>query len=837
MKKILTAVIAFAASAQLFAVDYATLQTQVLTFYSYQRAGLSTGSCYNLNSGFTNASHNGDNYNGNLLDGGWYDAGDYIKFGMNLGYSAYCLLKGYDIFPSGYADNTSFSHGSADGIPDVLNEAKVATDWMIKAVINESTVVLDVGIAQDEHQTWGVVYASGRSGSQIGLCTGGDIPATYAACLALMSTLYRKYDATYADQCLAKAKVAFTFAKNKFASGNNYCTPQLKDSKALYDYPTVSSVKNQQINDRMVAAGIELYRATSNGDPIYRTWATKSITEFYNCMGYAFIGPLASFEVWRQGLGGPSALTTNVGFIDSKIVTASNQFKDVYQNSGWGTARDIGTAAMEYAMVYVTTASETQRTTYLTKLKNHVNWLIGSGTNNTQSYICGVGNGPTKIHYRTTNYGPVPGGIVSGPTGLTDTWSNDGTANHCEVAIDYNAGLVGALAFLKELESTSDTCVRISTAFSASPSTGVDFTSKSVTFTAGFSKSVTWTITINGSYGTKTLTGSGTSISATWDGTADKGGFLGGETVSAALVINKTISAIDLVKASALQIVIAKNKKESSISGDIVLDDFEDKDTVTKINSGKWRGFGTKTGFSATTVSAVTDSGSVALYVNGTADKNDNTVWAGAKATFNGDGTAASIGSIKSVAFDLRCKNKSIFVRVELEQSTITDNAYYGVVIPVTTVSNRYRVNIADFVQPDWKTSTTALDLNAISALRFTVYDSTGSVYLYLDNVAINGLSVGVKNLGSNFKQLATAFKPVVSQGTLAYCVPQDVKGQVTLAIFNIAGKEVLKRTVTADDAHAISVSLDHLPAGSYTVSNTVNGATIGKAMRFVLAK
>ena len=63
-------------------------------------------------------------------------------------------------------------------------------------------------------------YESGRSGNQILLCSGADIPATYALS-CLMSTLYRKFDKSYADLCLAKAKVAFEFARKKIEAGRD----------------------------------------------------------------------------------------------------------------------------------------------------------------------------------------------------------------------------------------------------------------------------------------------------------------------------------------------------------------------------------------------------------------------------------------------------------------------------------------------------------------------------------------------------------------------------------------------------------------------------------------
>lgn len=835
MKKLIAGLIALIFSLQTYAAtDYTKLQELVLKFYGYQRAGLKSGSCNNLNSGFTSASHNGDAYNNNPLDGGWYDAGDYIKFGMNMSYSLYCLLKGYDIFPSGYSDNYDGAYKSKDNIPDVLNEAKVGTDWLLKAVIDESTVVLDVGIASEEHSTWGVTNASGRTGSKIVLCDGGDIPATYAACLALMSVLYKKYDADYSAQCLAKAKVAFTFAKNKINAKKEYCTAQTKAGAALYDYPTVDNKKKQQVTDRMAAAGVELYRATNNADPIYRTWAAKSIGEFSNCMGYAFVGPLAAFEVWRQGLGGAGALNTNISFCDAKIITtSSNQFYNVYQNSSWGTARDVGTVAMEFAMAYVVSSNETSRASYLTKVKNHIGWTVGEIGK--RSYVCGFNSGPSKCHYRTTSYGAVPGGVVSGPKGLDDNWSDDGTPDHSEVAVDYNAGLVGACAFMRALSDPGD-CIKISTAFSATPKANVDFTSGSVTLSATLSKSAAWTVKIIGSCGSKVITGTGTSVSAKWDGSADAGQFLGSESVNATLSVDGSIVAYDLVKAAPIPITIAKAKKVGLTDSDVLIDDFQDNDLKNKVG-GTWEAAGSKIGFGGTTAKLDTVNSSGVFVSSGSSNSNDYSGYTGVKTTFNEDGSAVDkLKSMKSVIFDLMStKNTDIYV--ELEQESITDGAYFSAVVPGKVAMNTYRVNIEDFKQPDWKKSEGTLDLTKIKSLRFTCHDSVGSISITVDNVAINSYATPVRMSQLSSKQLKDAFKPVVSKGVLSYNVPVQLDGIVNMSVYNMAGKVVMRKSVPLNASHSISLSLEKLPAGTYAVSNSINGEIVNKNMKFVLTK
>ncbi|MBN1575270.1 MAG: glycoside hydrolase family 9 protein [Chitinispirillaceae bacterium] len=824
MKKILAMALTLLIVSTLFAQrDYSSLHNMLIKFYQYQRAGLKTGSANNANSGFTAASHNGDNYNGNPLDGGWYDAGDYIKFGMNLAYSVYCLLKGYDVFPGAYATGSG-------SVPDLLMQAKFATDYLCKAVIDNSTVVLDVGLAEQEHNTWGVANGSGRSGGQIRLCSGGDIPATYAACLALMSVLYRKYDAAYADQCLAKAKTAFTFAKNKFNANQNYCTPQTKAGAALYDYPTVDNKKNQQINDRMCAAGVELYRATlgtAGTDPLYKSWAQKGSTEFYNCMGFSFIGPLASFEVWRQGLGSASSLLANMRFIGDKIKT-EGAFKGLFQNTDWGTARDAGTVAFEYALAYVISSNDEERTKYLELATNHVDWVAGySGS---RSYICGVGSGPTRIHYRTTNYGAVPGAVVAGPDDQGG-WSNDGSPQYCEVAIDYNAGIVGAVAFLKAVKDQN--ALKVTKAFTADPTTQVDLTSKSVSFSVTLSKSVAWTISIDGSFGTKAIKGTGTSVSETWDGSADEGFFLAGEIVKARLSVEGDISALDLQKVTPKSIEIIKAKKAPSKTGDTLVDDFDDSDSINKIG-GRWTSYGTGTGLLGTSFSFSTQDGSMALQLNGNVKTFEPTTYSGFKTTFKADGTPCSMGPAKSIYFDLKA-NQTANVRVELEQSDITDGTYYGMTVPVSAYTNSYRLNIAGFTQADWATTSTDLDLNKITALRFTVYDSTGMLRLYLDNLAVEDFAVtATASLFSHTIRMAN--KPVYANGMLSYSLPSAITGDVVLSVFDLTGRTVLKQSFSRQCGEA-SVELRTLPAGMYTAVFSTGRSARGERLRFFIAK
>jgi hypothetical protein len=148
-----------------------------------------------------------------------------------------------------------------------------------------------------------------------------------------------------------------------------------------------------------------------------------------------------------------------------------------------------------------------------------------------------------------------------------------------------------------------------------------------------------------------------------------------------------------------------------------------------------------------------------------------------------------------------------------------------------------YRLNFSDFRQPDWKKSEVPLNLNKISALRFTVYDSTGMISFYLDNVYIEDMDIGTNSiLKPSPNGVITTLKPVFSNGNLTYHNLQQISGSIKLSIFNVAGKLVMQRYLGATAGNG-TVSLSGLPSGIYTLIHSLDGKTVGGRIKFTHTK
>ena len=103
----------------------------------------------------------------------------------------------------------------------MLNEVKYATDYFIRCNPNSKTFYYQVGDGQPDDNMW---ITTVRKETET-TANGGEPRSVYenpadasmasfcGATLALMSRKYSKYDAAYADTCLAHALLAYAYAK------------------------------------------------------------------------------------------------------------------------------------------------------------------------------------------------------------------------------------------------------------------------------------------------------------------------------------------------------------------------------------------------------------------------------------------------------------------------------------------------------------------------------------------------------------------------------------------------------------------------------------------------
>ncbi|MCL2261276.1 MAG: glycoside hydrolase family 9 protein, partial [Fibromonadales bacterium] len=258
MRKLLPVLLLLSLSAQsvfaagAFSADqYKKALWMVTRFYGGQRSG--HGPNWLLMDHTHKVSFIKDADGAHDLVGGWFDCGDHVLFGQTFFFSAYMLALAYDMFPVGFHDlyhgddysdyaeskDWSITGGKPNAIPDILEELKYATDWIIKATPNANTFYYEKGHGDKDHRNWVTAgFMSTLDNNDGGERNGprdifknpndGVMASFAASTLAIMSKIYRKYDKDYADLCLRHAKNAYDYASSKknnsagAASGSYY---------------------------------------------------------------------------------------------------------------------------------------------------------------------------------------------------------------------------------------------------------------------------------------------------------------------------------------------------------------------------------------------------------------------------------------------------------------------------------------------------------------------------------------------------------------------------------------------------------------------------------------
>jgi endoglucanase len=420
-------------------------------FYGAQRSG--DGANWLLPAGSMCHMKDGESIQRDLT-GGWYDAGDHVKVTLSIAYASYVMLKAYDAFPTAFLDHDDERYsGVPNGVPDVLDEARYATDYLAKAHVAEAELVSMVGDANADHSMWvtcldqeALPAAQGGSPRRVSEDANADVAGITAASLALMSRLYRQFDPTLADSYQTHATQIYALGKSK-PTGSN---------------PGLYGQTGEDWLDEMLAGSAELYRLTS--DASYLTDALDFNGRIENHGWAPNYSQSADFSRHSLYLGGAADAVGEFWRLDvenyeSKVSTNEFTTNLIYIDE-WGTLRYAAGAAFSAALYAQVTGDTVARDLAISQL----NFISGQNSYN-RSFVIGVGtDSPQHPHHRNSdNLGVLlTGALVGGPTQraysqgrgataivVTEPGYEDVTEDYVgnEVALDYNAGLVGLGAF------------------------------------------------------------------------------------------------------------------------------------------------------------------------------------------------------------------------------------------------------------------------------------------------------------------------------------------------------------------------------------------------------
>src|SRR5262245_53114347 len=228
--------------------NYAEALQKAIYFYEAQISGPKPPWSRNTWRG-DSALDDGDDV-GHDLTGGWFDAGDHVKFGFAMASSATMLAW------SAVQNGTAME--SKGQLVQLRNNLRVATDYFIKAHTAPNELWGQVGVGGSDHAFWGSAEVmhlkTQRTSFRIHAgCGGSDLAAETAAALAASSIVFRPVDPAYANTLVAHARDLFAFAQ---ATHPSFYVDCISDAQGFYN----SHFGNP--NDEMTWAAVWLHKAT-----------------------------------------------------------------------------------------------------------------------------------------------------------------------------------------------------------------------------------------------------------------------------------------------------------------------------------------------------------------------------------------------------------------------------------------------------------------------------------------------------------------------------------------------------------------------------------------------
>nr|CAD7428643.1 unnamed protein product [Timema monikensis] len=353
---------------ELACYDYTTVLQDSLLFYEAQRSGKLPSDqrvTWRKDSALNDKGNDGED-----LTGGYYDAGDYVKFGFPMAFTTTVLSWGLLDHENGYQ--------KANSVDDCRKAIKWATDWFLKAHVSANEYYGQVGSGTVDHASWGRPEDMTMERPAFKITTsapGSDLAAETAAALAAASLVFQSVDSTYAATLLEHAKQLYDFGYNY----RGLFSDSITDSQCCYT--------STHYEDELVWGAAWLYRATN--DQKYLGYVDEL---------YSTVQSMYGFD-WDQKFAG--AMIAHIGSLlyERVIKDFQPQFVFPCHVSMCPPSPQIKrnpvrprVALMSHTMLYKVTKDEK----YATDLKNYCDYVINSSSRTPKGLIFIYDWGPAR---------------------------------------------------------------------------------------------------------------------------------------------------------------------------------------------------------------------------------------------------------------------------------------------------------------------------------------------------------------------------------------------------------------------------------------------------------
>ncbi len=393
--------------------------------------------------------------------GGWYDAGDHVKFNLPMAYSASMLAWGLYQYPDGLE--------KSDLMTTYVNNLEFVLDYLADCD-QGSEVVYQVGNGTIDHTWWGPIglleygmndsgtsYAAARATLKASKGCSAVFGEMAAALAAGAAALDGKIDASKKADYIKHAENIFKLADAS------------KSDSVYNDSDASGFYRSSHFYDELFYAANWLYIATK--DSSYLDKAKSYIPNLGTMLGEGDVLAYGWGHCWDDNMQGAMLLyAINSG--DPTYIAHVKKHLDRWVNGDeakilpgglrwlttWGCLRYANTAAFLASVASDTIFKNDDTSKYTEFAEAQVNYALGDNPDK-RSYVVGYGNNPPENPHHRTAHGSwkndlkVPeksrhilyGALVGGPTesgAYTDDREN--YINN-EVATDYNAGFTAML--------------------------------------------------------------------------------------------------------------------------------------------------------------------------------------------------------------------------------------------------------------------------------------------------------------------------------------------------------------------------------------------------------